>query len=198
FYIEEEKISDSKLSELDEAPNYKEAMASPEATKWKEAMKSKIRSMYDNQVWNLVDTTPGLKTMGCKWIFKKKTHIDGKVHMYEARLVTKGYTQTHMIDYEETFSPVAKIKLIRIMLAIDAFHDYEIWKMDVKTAFLNRKLAEDVFMAQPEGSKNAKYPKRVCKLQKPIYLNRLLVARISASMRKSHSLDFLEAKMSPV
>ncbi|GJS65670.1 putative RNA-directed DNA polymerase [Tanacetum coccineum] len=95
--------------------------------------------------------------------------MDGKVHTYKARLVAKGYTQTYEIDYEETFSPVAKIKSIRIMLAIAAFHDYEIWQMDVKTAFLNGKLTEDVFMAQPEGFKNAKYPKRVCKLQKVIY-----------------------------
>ncbi|GJW32258.1 retrotransposon protein, putative, ty1-copia subclass [Tanacetum coccineum] len=86
-----------------------------------------------------------------------------------AKLVAKGYTQTHGIDYEETFSPVAKIKSIRIMLAIVAFHDYEIWQMDVKTAFLNGKLTKDVFMAQPEGFENAKYPKRVCKLQKAIY-----------------------------
>ncbi|GKB09295.1 putative RNA-directed DNA polymerase [Tanacetum coccineum] len=169
FHIEEDKISDSTLSELDEPANYKEAMASPEAAKWKEAMKSEIQSMYDNQVWNLVDTTTGLKTVGCKWIFKKKTDMDGKVHTYKARLVAKGYTQTHRIDYEETFSPVAKIKSIRIMLAIAAFHDYEIWQMDVKTAFLNGKLTEDVFMAQPEGFENAKYPKRVCKLQKAIY-----------------------------
>ncbi|GJX37563.1 retrotransposon protein, putative, ty1-copia subclass [Tanacetum coccineum] len=144
-------------------------MASLKAAKWKEAMKSEIQSMYDNQVWNLVDTTPSLKTVGCKWIFKKKTDMDGKVHTYKARLVVKGYTQTHRIDYEETFSPVAKIKSIRIMLAIAAFHDYEIWQMDVKTAFLNGKLTEDVFMAQPEGFENAKYPKRVCKLQKAIY-----------------------------
>ncbi|GJS69405.1 putative RNA-directed DNA polymerase [Tanacetum coccineum] len=169
FHIEEVKISDSTLSELDEPANYKEAMASPEAAKWKEAMKSEIQSMCDNQVWNLVDTTPDLKTVGCKWIFKKKTDMDGKVHTYKARLVAKGYTQTHGINYEETFSPVAKIKSIRIMLAIAAFHDYEIWQMDVKTAFLNGKLTEDVFMAQPEGFENAKYPKRVCKLQKAVY-----------------------------
>nr|GEX69933.1 hypothetical protein [Tanacetum cinerariifolium] len=81
--------------------------------------------------------------------------MDGKVHPYKARLAAKGYTQTNGIDYEETFSPVAKINTIRIMLAIAAFHDYEIWQMDVKTAFLNGKLTEDVFMAQPEGFENA-------------------------------------------
>nr|GEW81578.1 hypothetical protein [Tanacetum cinerariifolium] len=83
----------------------KEAMASLKAAKWKEAMKSEIQSMYDNRVWNLVDTTPALKTVGCKWIFKKNIDMDGKVHNYKAWLVAKGYTQTHRIDYEETFSP---------------------------------------------------------------------------------------------
>ncbi|GJY19713.1 putative RNA-directed DNA polymerase [Tanacetum coccineum] len=169
FHIKEDKFSDSTLSKLDDPVNYKEAMASLEAAKWKEAIKSEIQSMYDNQVWNLVETTLGLNTVGCKWIFKKKTNMDGKVHTYKARLVAKGYTQTYRIDYVETFSPVAKIKSIRIMLVIAAFHDYEIWQMDVKSAFLNEKLTKDVFMAQPKGFENAKYPKTVCKLQKTIY-----------------------------
>ena len=101
-------------------------MASPEAAKWQEAMDSEIQSMYNNQVWNLVDYTPGQKTVGCKWIFKKKTDMDGNVHTFKARLVAKGYTQIQGIDYDETFSPVAKIKSIRILLAIATFHDYEI------------------------------------------------------------------------
>nr|GEW78472.1 putative retrotransposon Ty1-copia subclass protein [Tanacetum cinerariifolium] len=143
FHIEKDKISDSTLSELDEYANYKEAMASPEPAKWKEAMKNDIQSTYENRVWNLVDTTPGLKMVGCKWIFKKKIDMDGKVHTYKARLVANGYTQTHEIDYEGTFSPVAKIKSIRIMLDIAAFHDYEIWQMDVKTAFLKGKMTKD-------------------------------------------------------
>ena len=91
------------------------------------------------------------------------------VHTYKVRLVTKGFTQTPGIDYDETFSPVAKIKSIRVMLAIAAFHDYEIWQMDVKTAFLNGKLSEDVYMNQPEGFVDAKHPNRVCKLEKSIY-----------------------------
>jgi len=95
--------------------------------------------------------------------------MDGNVHTFKARLVAKGYTQTQGIDYDETFSPVAKIKSIRILLAIAAFHDYEVWQMDVKTAFLNGKLDEDVYMAQPEGFVDIKYPNRVCKLEKSIY-----------------------------
>ena len=130
-------ISDGTLINLDEPNSYKEAMAGPESAKWKEAMDSKIQSMYDNQVWNLVDYVPGRKTVGCKWIFKKKTDVDGNVHTYKARLVAKGFTQTPGVDYDETFSPVVKIKYIRVMLAIATFHDYEIWQMDVKTAFLN-------------------------------------------------------------
>jgi len=154
---------------MDEPNSYMEAMAGPEAAKWKEAMDSEIQSMYDNQVWNLVENVPGRKTVGCKWIFKKKTDMDGNVHTYKARLVAKGYSQTPGVDYDETFSPVAKIKSIRVLLAIDAFHHYEIWKMDVKTSFLNGKLVEDVYMVQPEGFVSIEYPNRVCKLEKSIY-----------------------------
>ena len=102
-------------------------------------MDSEIKSMYDNHFWNLVDNVPSRKTVGCKWIFKKKTDIDGKVHTFNARLVAKGFTQTLWVEYDETISSVAKIKSIRIMLDIVAFHDYEIWRMDVKTVFLNGK-----------------------------------------------------------
>ncbi|KAK8557944.1 hypothetical protein V6N12_010167 [Hibiscus sabdariffa] len=77
--------------------------------------------------------------------------MDGNVQTYKGRLVAKGFRQIHGIDYDETFSPVAMIKSIQILLAIAAFHDYEIWKMDVKTAFLNGKLEEDVYMTQLEG-----------------------------------------------
>ena len=162
-------LSDHTIRNLDEPSSYDGAMASPEAAKWQEAMDSEIKSMYDNHVWNLVDHTPGRKTVGCKWIFKKKTDMNGNVHTFKSRLVAKGYTQIQGIDYDETFSPVAKIKFIRILLAIATFHDYEIWQMDVKTAFLNGKLDEDVFIAQPEGFVDPKYPDRVYKLDRSIY-----------------------------
>ncbi|GJR85389.1 retrotransposon protein, putative, ty1-copia subclass [Tanacetum coccineum] len=87
--------------------------------------------------------------------------MNGVVHTYKARLVAKGYTQTPRIDYEETFSRVTDIRAIRILIAITAFYDYEIWQMDVKTAFLNGYLSEEVYMKQPEGFVNPKYPKRV-------------------------------------
>ena len=95
--------------------------------------------------------------------------MDGKVHTYKVRLVAKGFKQTHGIDYDETFPPVAMLKSIRILIAIAAYYDYEIWKMDVKTAFLNGKLLEDVYMTQPEAFVQPKNSGKVCKLQRSIY-----------------------------
>nr|GFB15035.1 hypothetical protein [Tanacetum cinerariifolium] len=85
-----------------------------------------------NEVWVLVELPPNGKTIGSKWLFKKKTGMDGNVHIYKARLVAKGYTETPVIDSEETFSPVADIRVIRILIAIAAYYDYEIWQMDEK------------------------------------------------------------------
>nr|GEY70439.1 hypothetical protein [Tanacetum cinerariifolium] len=90
----------------------------------------------------------------CKWLFKKKTNMDGVVYIFKARLVAKGFTQTYEVDYEETFSPVAGIRAIRILIAIAAYYNYEIWQMDVKTAFLDGHLSEEVYMEQPEDVKS--------------------------------------------
>ncbi|GKF22239.1 retrotransposon protein, putative, ty1-copia subclass, partial [Tanacetum coccineum] len=128
-----------------------------------------MQSMKDNQVWRLVDLPPNGKTVGSKWLFKKKTDRDGNVHTYKARLVAKGFTQTYGVDYEETFSPVADIRAIRILIVIAAFYDYEIWQMDVKTAFLHGYHDEDIYMVQPEGFIDPKHPRKVCKLQRSIY-----------------------------
>ncbi|KAK9045823.1 hypothetical protein V6N11_051728 [Hibiscus sabdariffa] len=88
-----------------------------------------------------------------KWLEAMRSEIDSmsENQTYKGRLVAKGFRQIHGVDYDEIFSPVAMFKSIRILLAITAFHDYEIWQMDVKTAFLNGKLEEDVYMTQPEG-----------------------------------------------
>ena len=102
-------------------------MDSPDAEKWLEAMKSEIQSIYDNQVWTLIDPPEALKTIGCKWVFKKKSDTDGNVYTFKARLVAKGFKQTNGIDYDKTFSLVAILKSIRILLAIAAYYDYEIW-----------------------------------------------------------------------
>nr|GFC59744.1 retrotransposon protein, putative, Ty1-copia subclass [Tanacetum cinerariifolium] len=99
----------------------------------------------------VVDRPPNAKVVKNKWLYKKKTDMDGTVHTYKARLVAKGCTQSFGIDNQETFSPVADIRAIRILIAIAAYYDYEIWQMDVKTAFLNGRLDEDIYMEQPKG-----------------------------------------------
>jgi hypothetical protein len=89
-------------------------------------MESKIESMHDNQVWKLVDPIDGLRPIPCKWVFKKKMDNDENVHIYKACLVAKGFKQIHGIEYDETFSLIAMLKSVRILLAIVAYFDYEI------------------------------------------------------------------------
>jgi hypothetical protein len=136
------------LLDQGEPTNYEEAMMSLDSDRWLEAMKSEIGSMYENKVWTLVDLPDNWQAIENKWIFKKKTDIDGNVTVYKARLVAKGFRQVQRVDYDETFSPVAMLKSVRIMLAIAVF--YEIWQMDIKTAFLNGFLKEELYMMQPE------------------------------------------------
>ena len=119
-------------------------------------------------MWTLVDPPEGVKPIGCKWVFKRKRGADGKVETYKACLVAKRYHQRYGIDYDEMFSPVAILKSIQIMLAIAAHLDYEIWQMDVKTAFLIGELDEEVYIIQPEGFTSINESK-VCRLQRSIY-----------------------------
>ncbi|GKA30720.1 retrotransposon protein, putative, ty1-copia subclass [Tanacetum coccineum] len=166
LYIDAEE---HELGDLGEPANYRAALLDPESKKWLDAMNVEMQSMKDNDVWVLVELPPNARTVGSKWLFKKKTDMDGAVYVFKARLVAKGFTQTYGVDYEETFSPVADIRAIRILIAIAAYYDYEIWQMDVKTAFLNGHLSEEVYMEQPEGFVDPKYPNHVCKLKRSIY-----------------------------
>ncbi|GKE45053.1 putative retrotransposon ty1-copia subclass protein [Tanacetum coccineum] len=106
--------------DLGEHANYKAALLDPESDKWLNDMNVEMQSMKDNKVWDLVDLRPNSKTVGSKWLFKKKTNIDGAVHTRKAHLVAKGFTQTYGVDYEETFSPIVGIRAIRILIAIVA------------------------------------------------------------------------------
>ncbi|KAJ9552302.1 hypothetical protein OSB04_016347 [Centaurea solstitialis] len=155
--------------DLNEPTSYGEVVSGSESEQWQEVMKAEMQSMYDNQVWELTNLPQHCRAVGRKWGFKKKTDMDGNVHTFKARLVAKSFTQTHGIDYDETFSPVAMLKSIRILMAISAYFNYEIWQMDVKTAFLNGKLTKEVYMQQPEGFVDPKNPNKVCKLLKSIY-----------------------------
>ena len=115
------------LLDHDEPTNYEEAMMSPDSAKLLEAMRSEIRSMYENKVWTLIDLPNDQRDIEIKWIFKRKMDADS-VTIYKARIVAKGFRQVQGVDYDESFSLVSMLKSIRIMLAIAAF--YEIWQMD--------------------------------------------------------------------
>ncbi|MCE8502524.1 DDE-type integrase/transposase/recombinase, partial [Latilactobacillus sakei] len=164
------EVFQMETTQVEDDPNtYKEAMLDIDAQKWVDAMRAEMDSMYTNKVWTLTDKPDGVKPIGCKWIFKRKRGPDGKVETFKARLVAKGYSQKEGFDYEETFSPVVMIKSVRILLAIAAYYDYEIWQMDVKTAFLNGFLEEEIYMSQPEGFIENNQEHLVCKLKRSIY-----------------------------
>ena len=132
-------------------------------------MKAELESMDSNQVWDLVEAPANIKPIGCKWVYKRKRGYNGKVKTFKARLVAKVHTQRESIDFEETFSLVAMLKSIRILLSTVAYLDFEIWLMDVKTALLNGNLEDDIYIQQPEGFVTSRKGNLVCKLQKSIY-----------------------------
>ena len=136
---------------------------------WIKAINLEMESMYFNSVWTLVDQSNDIKPIGCKWIYKRKQDQASKVQNFKARLVAKGYSQKEGVDYEETFSLVAMLKSIRILLSIATFYDYEIWQMDAKTTFLNGNLEESIYMTQPEGFMEQGQEQKICKLKKSIY-----------------------------
>ena len=146
----------------------KEALQCPTKEKWKVALEEEIESMKVNQVWSLVDLQPGRKAIGNKWILKIKRKADDSIDRYKARLVAKGYTQKEGIDYEETFSPVVRFTSIRLLLAIVTNLNLELHQMDVKTAFLNGELDEEIYMEQPVGFIVKGQERKVCKLQRSI------------------------------
>jgi hypothetical protein len=157
------------ISDMDGPVSYSQAMVGSESNIWLDAMKVEMHSMYVNKVWKLVDLPEGIKLVACKWMYKKKRVSDRNVETFKARLVAKGYTQNKGIDYEATFLPVAILKSTRILLSIAAALDYEIWQMDVKTAFLNGNLDERIYMAQPGGFVEGGQETMVCELPKSIY-----------------------------
>ena len=144
-------------------------MASHDAPFWREAIDDEMHSIMSNNTWSLSDLPPGCKSIGCRWIFRKKLKSDGTLDKYKARLVAKGFTQLKDIDYFDTFAPVTRMTSIRLLIALAAIHSLVIHQMDVKTAFLNGDLDEEVYMKQPEGFVVPGQEHKVCKLLKSLY-----------------------------
>ena len=144
-------------------------MSSPEREKWKDAKEKEIRSIKANEVWELVELPKGKKTIGCKWVYKRKVDVNGSVERYKAHLVAKGYSQQYELDYNENFSPVTRFESLQRLLAL-AVQDYlHVHQMDVTTAFLNGKLKEEVYMDQPDEFIIQGKESIVCKLKHKLY-----------------------------
>ena len=122
-----------------------------------------------NNTWELADLPPGSKPIGCKWIFKKKLNPDGSIDKFKARLVAKGYRQKEGVDFFDTYSPVARLTSIRVLIAIASIHNLIVHQMDVRTAFLNGELEEEIYMDQPEGLIVQGMEHKVCRLRKSLY-----------------------------
>ena len=126
---------------VDDNPiSYKEVITSSDAPLWKEAFNSKIESIMHNHTWEIVDLPHGVKTIGYKWIFKRKLEPDGSIEKYKARLVAKGFKQKNDVDYFDTFALVTMISSIEVLIALASVHNLVIHQIDVKTAFLNGEL----------------------------------------------------------
>nr|GEY44482.1 zinc finger, CCHC-type [Tanacetum cinerariifolium] len=139
------------VPEKDDPKTFDEAMTSHDVAFWKEAINDEMDSIMGNNTWVLTDLPPGCRPLGCKWIFKRKLKVDGTVEKFKARLVIHGFKQKSGIDYFDTYALVARISNIRLLIAMASIHSLIIHQMDVKTAFLNEELEEEVYMNQPLG-----------------------------------------------
>eukprot|EP00253_Pinus_taeda_P002725 PITA_02725 len=135
---------------------------------WESAMNEEYHSLLANDTWDLVPLPKGRKLVRCKWVYRAKYGPDGKVDKHKARLVAKGFSQVEGIDYIETFSPVAKINSIRLVLSLAASLKWEVHQMDVKSAFLHGDLHEEIYMEQPIGFIQTD-SSLVCRLNKSLY-----------------------------
>ena len=149
---------------LEEPITLQEALRSEDAVAWQRALESELDSLRKNGTWVVGKVPQDRKVVGCRWLFRRKE--DGR---FKVRLVAKGYSQEAGVDFKETFAPVAKFTTLRVLLALVAENDWELHSMDVKTAFLNGELEEEVFMECPEGVPDILKPGFALRLVKAIY-----------------------------
>ncbi|KAJ9552305.1 hypothetical protein OSB04_016350 [Centaurea solstitialis] len=147
----------------------KKALDAMKDPSWIEAMQEELLQFVLQHVWDLVDLPRGHRVIGTKWIFINKTDERGIVIKNKARLVAQGYTQEEGIDYDDVFAPVARIEAIRLFLAFASYKGFKVYQMDVKSAFLYGTIDEEVYVSQPPGFEDPKYPDKVYKLRKALY-----------------------------
>ena len=144
-----------------------EARKSHEWPEWEKAIRAELDQLKEMSVWELVDRPEGRIPIGNKWVLVKKYNKQGDLIKYKARLVAKGYSQIPGMDYTDTYSPVVRLETIRAILSLAVSQDWDIQQMDVKGAYLNGILKEEVFMEQPQGYEDG--TDRLCRLIKTIY-----------------------------
>ncbi|KAL4388179.1 hypothetical protein GQ457_09G023630 [Hibiscus cannabinus] len=149
--------------------NVQEAFKDPA---WKKAVEEELLALQKkkNSTWSLTELPKGKRTVGCKWVFAVKFHSDGSIERFKARLVAKGFTQSYGVDYQETFAPVAKLNTIRVLLSLAVNKDWELHQLDIKNAFLNGTLEEEVYMEVPPSLEGPSTLQKVCKLNKSLYM----------------------------
>jgi hypothetical protein len=131
-------------------------------------MQEELNNFMRNEVWHLVPR-PNQNIVGTKWVFRNKQDEHGVVTRNKARLVAKGYSQVEGLDFDETYASVARLESIRILLAYATYHGFKLYQMDVKSAFLNGPIKEEVYVEQPPGFEDNEYPNHVYKLSKAFY-----------------------------
>ncbi|UYV85057.1 K02A2.6-like, partial [Cordylochernes scorpioides] len=161
-------VASAWIAESLEPVTYEEAMSSKDKINWEIAMNEEKQALIKNKTWELMDLPDNAKAIGCKWIFRIKRKGNGEIDRYRARLVAKGFSQRRGIDYKETFAPVVRYDSVRVLLALATAMDMEIMQFDIKTAFLNGDLDEDIYMQIPEGIE-VENKNLVCKLKKSLY-----------------------------
>jgi len=138
----------AQIGSITEPKSYSEAVIHPE---WQKAMASELQALQANSTWTLTTLPTGKIPIGCRWVYKVKLRSDGSIERHKARLVAKGFTQLEGIDYQDTFSPTAKIISVRCLLALAAARGWSLHQMDVNNAFLHGDLAEEIYMSPPPG-----------------------------------------------
>jgi hypothetical protein len=162
----DEDAEELHLAATDEPTSFREA---EEHTCWRQAMSDEMASIVENGTWELADLPAGHRPIGLKWIFKVKRDESGAVQKHKARLVAKGFVQRHGIDYDEVYAPVARLESVRRLLALVGHSGWQVHHMDVKTAFLNGELNEEVYVSQPPGFEAPNRRGKVLRLHKALY-----------------------------
>jgi hypothetical protein len=136
---------------------------------WKDAMMEEYSSIMKNDVWEVVPRPEGKSVVTSRWLYKIKYVVDGSIEKFKARFVARGFSQVEGVDYDETFAPVARYTSIRAVISIAAEMGWKIHQMDVKTAFLNGLIEEEVYIEQPQGFEVHGRDSHVCRLKKALY-----------------------------